>query len=139
MRQIQAESEKCWSERHVLRDGGSPVGSFKGKLFTEGVEIDLRGQQKLLFKKEGFFSRTFLLTDAAEQTTFGRAWPEGVFSRAWPIETGGGTYKFEPMGLFKNGYQVLQDGQAVVTVDRLGICERGWTLSDSTEQFDLAG
>jgi hypothetical protein len=138
MQRLQAKAENCFSSRYVLHGDGRAIGSCQGKVFSEGVEIHLTGQRRLLFAKDGWFSSTFNLTDAAGEQALGQASNEGWVTTKWALQSSAGPLELTSQGMFSQECAVTLDDQVVMRLERLGACQRGWVVHDLTQGFALS-
>jgi hypothetical protein len=127
---LEARQENCFSSTHVLKLDGRPCGKFTGRLFSEGIDVQLTGRRQWRFERIGWLSSEFVLKDADTQEVVARADRAGIFTSKWKLELSIGEAELGPAGWFQTAYQVEQEGNVHARVDRLGICQRGWTIDN---------
>src|SRR5262249_9227034 len=81
----------------------------------------------------------FVLKDAGTDDMVGRADRAGVFTSKWKLELSIGEAELVHAGWFQTAYQVEQNGNVHARVDRLGVCQRGWSADNlgSLNETDL--
>ena len=63
---LEALSPSCWSDLYVLKLDGRPWGEYRGRWFSECVDIHLTGRHQLGLEKAGWLGSRFTLTDTAD-------------------------------------------------------------------------
>lgn len=122
---LEARAENCCSQTFVLKLDGRPHGKFTGRWFSESLDVQCTGRQRLLFRNVRWLWSEFVLEDDGGEAV-GRATRSGVFTRSWDLELTTGRALLAAAGLFATAYEVRQDDEVTATVDRVGVCERGW-------------
>ena len=135
---LEARAENCFSQTHVLKINGQAVGKFEGRFFSEGLDLALTGLRRFKFEKSGFFTSHFQMLDGDTGAVLTEAQPAGVFTSGWVLKLVGGPADMKKAGFFSSAYEVRDGGQVLARVDRLGMCERGWSVDGgSLEAPDL--
>ena len=130
---LEARAENCFSSTHVLKINGQAVGKFEGRFFSEGLDLALTGMRRFKFEKPGVFAGTFQLKDAESDAVLATAHPAGIFTSAWDMKLAGGDAQLCKAGWFKSAYELRDGDRVLATVDRLGMCERGWQVNASAD------
>jgi hypothetical protein len=124
---LEARAESCFSPTFVLKLDGRPHGKFSGRWFSEALDVQCTGRQWLVFRNVRWLWSEFVLEDDGGEMV-GRATRSGVFTRSWDLELTTGPAVLAAAGIFATGYEVRQDGEVTASVDRVGLCERGWDV-----------
>jgi hypothetical protein len=127
---LEARAEGCFSTTHVLKLDDRPCGKFWGRFFSEGIDVQLTGRRHWRFDKVGWLSNQFVLRDADTGQEYARADRTAIFSSAWELELSIGKAEFIQAGWFDPAYEVRQQGNVHGRADRLGWCQRGWTVEN---------
>ncbi len=137
---LEGRAENCFSSTHVLKLNGQAIGKIEGRFFSEGLDLALTGRRRLKLDKAGWLTSHFQLKDGESDTVLVEARPVGLFSSGWDLVLTCGKCELRKSGFFSSSYDVRQGAKILATVDRLGICERGWKvrkLGDQLEAPDL--
>ncbi len=62
---LEARSPSCFSDHYVLKIDGQAHGDYRGRWYSEGVNIRLRGQRRLHLQKKSWLGSRFKLTRRA--------------------------------------------------------------------------
>jgi hypothetical protein len=133
--QLEARAENCCSSTFVLKLDGRAHGKFSGRWFSEALDVQCTGRQRLSFQNVRWLWSEFVLEDAKGQA-LGRATRSGVFTRSWDLELSTGPALLAAAGLFSTAYEVRQNEAVKATVNRMGVCERGWCADADDELAD---
>jgi hypothetical protein len=137
---LEAKAEDCCSRTYVLKLNNQAIGSIQGRFMSEGLDLALTGRQRLKLDKASWLSSHFQLKDAESDEVLVEARAAGMFRAGWNLTLASGPATFTRAGFFKTGYEIRRGGQLLGTVDRLGLCERGWRvqkISDDLTAPDL--
>jgi hypothetical protein len=136
---LEAVSPSCWSNQYVLKLDGRPWGEFRGRWFSECIDIRLTGHHQLHLEKASWLGSRFALTDTANGQVVAAADRSGVFTSAWDLRLSNGPGRLVSAGWFNTGYRVLQGGRALAEVNRIDLCNGGWAVGDggSLQKSDL--
>jgi hypothetical protein len=136
---LEARAENCCSSTFVLKVNGLPHGKFSGRWFSEGLDVQCIGRQRLQFQNVRWLGSEFVLLDLADGQLVGRAVRAGLLTSTWDLELRDGPARLVSAGLFDPGYRVERDGEPLARVDRVGVCERGWCVAadDALADTDL--
>jgi len=135
---LEALSPSCWSDLYVLKLDGRPWGEYRGRWFSEGVDIHLIGRRQLRLDKAGWLGSRFALTDASDGRVLAAADRSGVFTSAWDLHLSNGPARLASAGWFNTGYRVIQGGRALAEINRVDFCNRGWAVDgESLQDTDL--
>jgi hypothetical protein len=127
---LEALSPSCWSDLYVLKLDGRPWGEYRGRWFSECVDIQLTGRHQLRLEKAGWMGSRFKLTNSADGRSLAEADRRGLFTSAWDLRLSNGPAQLVSAGWFNTGYRVVQGGRAVAEINRVGLCSRGWAVGD---------
>jgi hypothetical protein len=136
---LEARAANCFSTTFILKLEGRPLGKFDGRWFSESLDVSLLERHQLQFQKVGWLGSQFVLQEMPEGQALGRADRSGLFTSSWDLEVSSGPGRLEKAGWFDSAY-VFRQGDAIrARVDRLGVCERGWSVegSDPLTPMDL--
>jgi hypothetical protein len=128
---LEALSPSCWSDHYVLKLDGRPWGEYRGRWFSEHIDIHLIGRRQLRLEKTGWMGSRFTLIDAVDQEILAEADRSGLFTSAWNLQLHDGPAALVSAGWFNTGYQVVQAGFVVADVNRVGPCNGGWAVAES--------
>lgn len=136
---LEALSPSCWSDHYVLKLDGRLWGEFRGRWFSESVDIHLTGRRQFHLKKAGWSGSRFALTDTADARILAEADRSGLFTSAWDLRLSNGLAQLISAGWFNTGYQVVQGGRTLAEINRVGLCNGGWAVRDggSLQETDL--
>jgi hypothetical protein len=123
---LEARAENCCSSTFILKLDGRPHGKFEGRWFSEGLDVQCTGRQRLQFQNVRWLGSEFVLQDLESQQTLARAVRSGIFTSSWDVELSIGQAQLVHAGWFDTAYLVQQDNEVQGRVDRLGMCDRGW-------------
>lgn len=126
---LEAISPSCFSDLYVLKLDGRPFGEFRGRWFSESIDIRLTNRRRLSLEKAGWMGSRFTLTDSADGRILAAADRSGMFTSAWDVRLGTGGARLVSAGWFNTGYQVLQGDRVLADVNRVGFCNGGWAVS----------
>jgi hypothetical protein len=132
---LEARAENCFSSTHVLKLNGQAIGKIEGRFFSEGLDLALTGRRRLKLDRAGWLTSHFQLKDVETDAVLVEARPAGIFTSAWDLNLTCGPGQLRKSGFFKSSYDVRQNEKVLATVDRLGMCERGWRVVKSDEQL----
>jgi hypothetical protein len=133
---LEAISPTCWSDLYVLKLDGRPWGEYRGRWFSECADIHLTGRRQLRLEKAGWLGSRFALTDTGNGESLAEAERSGLFTSAWDLRLSNGPARLVSAGWFNTGYQVMQGGQAVAEINRVGLCNGGWAVGNGHSLFD---
>ena len=128
---LEARSPNCFSNHYVLKLNGRTHGEFRGRWFSEGVDIRLTSRRRLHLDKMSWAGSHFKLTDASEGRILAEAFRSGLFTSAWNLRLSNGPAQLLSAGFFNTGFIVLQGGQTKAETNRSGMCEGGWDVKDN--------
>ena len=126
---LEARSPSCFSNHYVLKLDGQAHGDYRGRWYSEGVNIRLRGQRRLHLQKKSWLGSRFNLTDA-NGNNLAEANRSGLFTSAWDLALSNGPARLVSAGFFNTGFIVVQAGRTTAEVNRVGMCEGGWFVKD---------
>src|SRR5690242_13264459 len=127
--QLEARAENCCSQTFVLKLDGRPHGKFSGRWFSETLDVQCTGRLRLVFRNVQWLWSEFVLEDDTGEVV-GRATRSGVFTRSWDLDLTPGPALLAAAGIFSAGYEIRQEGRVLGSVDRIGMCERGWYVEE---------
>jgi hypothetical protein len=127
---LEAISPSCLSDLYVLKLDGRPFGEYRGRWFSESVEVRLTSRRRLSLEKAGWMGSRFALADSADGRVLAEADRSGLFTSAWDVRLSTGPARLVSAGWFNTGFQVFQGGRAMAEVNRVGLCNGGWTVQD---------
>jgi hypothetical protein len=130
---LEALSANCFSSKFVLKVNGVAVGKYEARWFSESLDIAFMGQRHLQFRKLGWLSSQFELVDPAAKEILGECKRSGVFSSAWDVRFSAGSGQLAKRGWFDSAYEFREKQRVRATVDRRGLCDRGWIAEGSDE------
>ena len=133
---LEGRGENCFSSTHVLKLNGQAIGKIEGRFFSEGLDLSLTGRRHLKLDKAGWLTSHFQLKDGETDAVLVDAKPAGIFTSAWDLTLSCGPAELRRAGFFSSAYDVRQDKQILATVNRLGMCERGWRVTKIGEQLE---
>jgi hypothetical protein len=134
---LEALSPSCFSDLYVLKLDERPWGEYRGRWFSESVDIRLTGRRELSLKKSGWLGSRFTLTDGADGKILAQADRSGMFTSAWNMRLTNGSAQLISAGWFNSGFQVIQDGRPVADVNRVGLCNGGWAIQGGKTLKDI--
>jgi hypothetical protein len=136
---LEARSSNCFSNHYVLKLDGRPHGEFRGRWFSEGVDIRLSSRRRLHLDKIAWTGSHFKLTDTADGRVLAEAFRSGLFTSAWRLRLSNGSAQLVSAGFFTTGFIVLQGGQTKAETNRSGMCDGGWNVkaNGSLDETDL--
>ena len=129
---LEAISPSCWSDTYVLKLDGRPWGEYRGRWFSECIDIRLVGHQDLAVQKEGWLGGRFVLT-ATDGSVLAEAERAGIFTSAWDLRLSNGPATLVSAGWFNTGYQVVRDGYVLAEINKTGFCGNDWAIESSDE------
>jgi hypothetical protein len=136
---LEAISPTCWSDLYVLKLDGRPWGEYRGRWFSECVDIHLTGRHELCLEKAGWLGNRFTLTDTADGRILAEADRSGLFTSAWDMRLTSGPARLVSAGWFNTGYRVVQAGRVSAEINKVGLCGSDWAVADdgSLQNTDL--
>ena len=129
--QLEALSPSCFSTQYLLKLDGRPIGQFRGRWFSEGIDVRLTERLQLHFEKSSWLGSEFRLIDANTEEVLASGQRAGWISGTWDLALRSGAAQLARTGIFSTGYNVLQDGQTVAHASRIDWCNRGWRVEES--------
>lgn len=127
---LEARAPNCFSRHFVLKLDERPVGTFKGRWFSEGIDIRLTERLQLHFEKLSWVGSDFRLIDVNTQEVLAQGQRAGWFTRTWNLQLRTGPAQLVAPSLFSFRYNVIQNGEIVASVERYNWCERGWRAEE---------
>jgi hypothetical protein len=136
---VEAMAPGCLSDLHVLKRDGRPWGEFRGRWFTESLDIYTTGRRHLGMEKHGWLGSHFTLTDKADGRILAEANRSAPLTSAWDMRLSNGPARLVSAGWLNTSYRVVQGGRTSAAVDRVGLCNNGWAVQDdgSLQETDL--
>lgn len=136
---LEAISPSCWSDLYVLKLDGHSWGEYRGRWFSECVDVHLTGRRRLCLDKQGWLGSRFILTDAADGRVLAEADRSGVFTSAWDVRLGIGPARLVSAGWLNTGFQVMQDDRTLAEINKTGFFGNDWAVTDdgSLQETDL--
>ena len=136
---LEARSPSCFSNHYVVNLDGRPHGEFRGRWFSEGVDIRLTSRRLIHFERLSWGASSFTLSDASDSEVLAEASRGGIFTSAWKLTLSIGAAELVSAGMFNTGFHVLQGSTQAAQADRIGACEGGWFVKDdgSLQETDL--
>jgi hypothetical protein len=130
---LEARAAGCCSSKFVLKLHERPIGKFEGQWFSESLDIYLTERRHLQFRKLGWLGSQFELVDMADEQFLGQGDRSGLFTSSWDLNLSAGTGQLVRAGWFDPSYEFIQGGDALARVERLGWCERGWSVDGGSD------
>ena len=136
---LEASSPSCFSSQYLLKLDGRAVGEFRGRWFSEGIDIRLTERLKLHFEKTSWLGSDFRLLDANTQETLAQGRRKGFFSGTWELDLRSSRAQLVRTSFFSHAYNVELGGKEVAQASRIGWCDRGWRVQgkDALDATDL--
>jgi hypothetical protein len=136
---LEALSPSCWSDHYVLKLDGRPWGEYRGRWFSECIDVHMTGRRQFRLDKAGWLGSRFILTDTGNEQILAEADRSGIFTSAWDLRLGSGPAQLVSAGWFNTGYRVIRGGLALAEVNRVGLCNDGWVVGNgaSLHETDL--
>ena len=136
---LESISPSCWSDTYVLKLDGRPWGEYRGRWFSECVDIRLLGHQELTMAKAGWLGSQFALTKTADGCILAEADRAGILTSAWDLRVSSGPARLVSAGWFNTGYEVVRAGRILAEINKMGLCGNDWSIksSGSLERTDL--
>jgi hypothetical protein len=136
---LEAQSPSCFSTEYLLKLDGRPVGRFRGRWFSEGIDVRLTERLQLHFEKASWLGSDFRLIDANTEQSVASGSRAGFFTRTWDLDLRSGPAQLVASGLFSTGYQVWREGKTAASATRVGCCSGGWqvTSDDTLDATDV--
>src|SRR5262245_55767198 len=119
---LEALSPSCWSDRYVLKLDGRVWGEYRGRWFSESVDIHLTGRRQLSLEKRGWLGSRFSLTDSSDESVLAEADRTGLFTTAWDLRLSIGPARLVSAGWFNTGFQAVHDSRNLADIYRVGLC-----------------
>ncbi len=132
---LEARSPSCFSTQYLLKLDDRPVGQFKGRWFSEGIDIRLTERLQLHFEKSSWLGSDFRLIDVGTQEVLASGRRAGIFTRTWDLDLQSGPATLAPVGLLSTSYEVQRGGNCEARASRIDWCNRGWQV-DSDGALD---
>ena len=110
---LEAHSPSCWSDLYVLKLDGRPWGEYRGRWFSERVDIHLTGRRQLRLEKAGWLGSHFALINAADDNSLAEADRSGFLTSAWDLQLSTGPAQLASAGWLNTGYQTVQRGRVL--------------------------
>src|ERR1700694_2006414 len=104
---LEALSPSCFSDVYVLKLDGRPWGEYRGRWFSESVDIQAIGRRGFGLEKAGWLGSRFALTDHADRRLLAEADRSGWLTSAWDLRLSKGPAQLVSAGWFNTGYQVI--------------------------------
>jgi len=127
---LQARSPSCFSSEYLLKLDGRPVGRFRGRWFSEGIDVRLTERLKLHFEKTAWLGSKFQLLDANSGDVLADGRRSGFFTSKWDLNLSSGPAELRRTSLFSSALDVRQGGRNVAHAARIGWCEGGWQVTN---------
>jgi hypothetical protein len=123
---VSLDAQGIGPEPFCVRTAGQPV-------------IHLTGRRQLGLEKAGWLGSRFTLTDSTDGRNLAEADRSGLFTIAWDMQLSNGPARLVSAGWFNTGYRVVQGGRVSADINRVGLCNGGWALTDdgSLQEADL--
>src|SRR5262249_11715161 len=128
---LEALSRSCWSDQYVLKLDRRNWGEYRGRWFSESVDIHLTGRRQLRLEKGSWLGSRFALTDTFDESVLADADRSGLFTSAWDLRLSIGPSRVVSAGWFNTGFRVVQDKRNLADIDRVGLCNGGWAIEDT--------
>ncbi|MEM7626903.1 MAG: hypothetical protein AAF333_15015 [Planctomycetota bacterium] len=135
--ELTARSPSCFSSNYVLQLNGRALGEFKGRWFSESLDIRLTDQRRWTLHREGWVSGRFSLLNETDEV-FGTGRHKSWLSSRWLLELSVGECQMVSAGLFNTGYVLEQHGRQLATVRSVNWCEGGWAVQADDPGLDAA-
>jgi hypothetical protein len=123
---LEALSPSCFSDHYVLKLDGHAWGEYRGRWFSESVDVRLTGRRGLALKKSGWLGSRFTLRDTADGSVLAEADRSGLLTSTWNMGLSNGPARLVSAGWFNTAYQVVQGDLTAGAVNRVGLCNGGW-------------
>lgn len=130
---LEATSRHCCSRHYLLRLDGRPTGEFRGRWFSEGLEVRGTGRQHWNLEKAAWFGSQFSLKEGTSGEVLARGTPAGWLTSSWDLELGDGPARLVSRGILSSGYRIERDDRVLGEVRRLGACTPGWVVETEVE------
>ena len=125
---LEARSRSCLSNEYILKLDGNPHGTFRARALGERIDVRLGGRRQLRFDKHSWLGSRLTLTDPATSTVVAEAQRAGTFISAWDLRLSSGPARLVSAGVFNSGFTVKRGGHTAAEVNRLGMCDGGWSV-----------
>src|SRR5688572_28741374 len=125
---LEARSSDCFSWTFVLKLNERPTGKFEARWFSENLDVQLTQRRHLEFRKIGWLGSQFELVDLGDEQILAHGDRAGMFTSAWDLTLSVGHGQLSQAGWFDTAYEFTNEGDVIARVDRLGWCERGFTV-----------
>ncbi|MGI9427027.1 MAG: hypothetical protein ACR2NM_00100 [Bythopirellula sp.] len=130
---LEARSPSCFSTEYLLKLDDRPVGRFRGRWFSEGIDVRLTERLQLHFEKDSWLGSNFRLIDAHSEEILASGSRSGFFTRSWDLALKSGPAQLVASGLFSTGYEVRLQDRMAARATRIDWCSGGWqVVSDAT-------
>ena len=130
---IQARARSCFSSEFLVSHNGNSLGHFRGKWFSESIQIGLLERRKLEFQKTSFWGSRFSLVDLATGTVLATAQRQGFFRLKWQLNLSVGTVFLYRKLFASRENAVEKDGAVIGKAVSNAWCSRGWDVSISED------
>ena len=134
---LEARSPSCFSARYVLKWDGRPHGEFRGRWFSETIDVRLTGRRRLTFSCPGFWGGKFELADGHTGEVLAGGERDGWLSSSWTLLLRTGSARLASAGIFNTGFVLESMGVERARVDRIGCCEGGWRVDGDAVMTDV--
>ena len=131
---LESRGESCWSNHHLLTLDGNPVGSYRGRIFSEEIAVNLTGGRRYRLVRVGFWSASLELRDE-EDRFLGGGSRSGAFRSSWDLELSCGAAQLVSAGIFNAAWHVRRGREILGGVVRTGFCGTGW-VADGDDPLD---
>ena len=127
---LEALSPSCWSDLYILKLDGLAWGEYRGRWFSECVDIHVTERRRFRLEKAGWLGSRFTLTDTEDGRILAEADRSGPFTSTWDMRLSSGLARLVSAGWFNTGYRVVRAGQVLAEINRVGLCGSDWAVRD---------
>lgn len=135
---IEAQSANCFSSQYILKLDGRPIGQFRGRWFSEGIDVRLTERLQLHFNKESWLGSKFQLMDATTKETLASGARAGFFGGTWNLKLRNGPAQLVRTSWFSSAYKIQRGEVTIAQAARTDWCSRGWRVEDRTPNNELS-
>jgi len=128
---LEARPTDCFSSKHLLKLDGRPIGRFRGRWLSDGIEIEFVERLRLRFENTSWIGSGYRLIETNSGEVLATAQRAGILSGTWNLKLRSGSKEMFRTHLFSSGFEVRQGAQSVAQVTRIGWLERGWRVEDN--------
>lgn len=125
---LTAQQTSVWGRSYQIAMNGAAVTTFSPKRWGNGGQFSLDGSDYEL--RSNVWGHHYVLTDVGRNVAVATA--EKVGHKNWTVESGGQTYRFQRVSIWKSDQALLADGRQVGVIKRTSV----WRLN---AQADLPG